>query len=272
VNGQRIVRSVIDSRPTIESLCLDPAWCVTPDMTVGDAYAHMTAKDYDLAPVDHQLGRAVLRPTLEPAPHDDPAIQYAVDLHTDQVCRLADPLMHALMLLRRFDQLVVGAPSGGVHVITSADLVLPTCSLTAFGTIVLLEQGLNRLFEQQGDIEGTAREVLGSGAVARIDRLIAERAKRNNQLPFVRSLSLEDRFDLLIKMPELRKRTSLSKTRAEHYRHCVQVIRDTIAHAGGLLDVRPDWRATLQDLEELDAFTLRVWACVEARDPAAPGP
>jgi hypothetical protein len=256
---ERVVRSLERARPIVESLGLDPAWCVTRDMSAGDAYDYMAAEDYDLAPVQNEHGRAVLRRTLRDVGRDELAIDYGAVLDSEQIVRLTDPLIRTLSPLRRFEQLVVAAPEGAVGVITSADLALPPYALTAFATIVMLEQGLNELFGQHGDVEQIARKVLPADAIKRIEKLISERAKRNTELSFVHSLSLEDRFDILITVPVLREWVDLTKTRARKLRGHVQTLHNTVAHAGGLLDVRDDWRASLQDLEDIDALATRVW-------------
>jgi len=237
---------------TVRSLHLSPAFSPDGAQTTSDVVQLMQLNGYDVAPVWRGNDLVVLQLDALLAlgsDRDDTPVANAVTSMSDaQRIGVDTPLPVVMDLLAYAPFLVAVDTFGGTAVVTHADLARPQFSAMAFSTILELESALNRYLELFDDPETLAREALSARAIERIDSLIAERRRTRTELDFLASLSFEDRFEILRRDRALSQQLGLSTTALSKLGKQLQKIRNSLAHAGSLLDVSEEVTTVLRHL------------------------
>jgi hypothetical protein len=266
VDRKRAGMHALDSHLTISALRLEPAWRVQRGALCRHAAHEMSGLGFDFAPIEsdgtgvtHFCSLADLRSS-------------SGSLHVQAVARplemnqLLTPTASVRDLRRALIEnefVVIEDTLGGIGVVTHADLAHPVVSSSAFHTLMVLDHGLGAFLELFDDPALLAEESLGVSAIERIEGLMAERRRRNLELSFTRSMTLEDRFDLVVANGELWAQLVDSKNELKKWKKNAQRLRDAVAHGGSLLDIPGDARTALELVGDLELLSAKVWDRVE---------
>lgn len=253
-------RDMLWQRLDVGHLGLEPAWVVPSECTASKALGEMRARSFDVAPVA-AAGSPLTWVSVEALERARPRSRVVASCQpvaADHRVRLDTPLAVVVERLAAHAHLIVEDRLGGVAVVTRADLARPAFAALALMTVLGLEQRMNSFLELFDDAETLVREALTKRRLGRIDDLIAERQRRRSELPLLKSLSLEDRFDIVLHFEPLWMQFGESKRRLGARRKSAQSLRDTLAHGGTLLDVTDDVTETLRVLADLQRFSQQV--------------
>jgi len=147
-------------------------------------------------------------------------------------------------------------------VVTRADMHRPAVSMIVLEFVLIIEAGLARLIEAH--LGSTWREKLTPLRLQEAEARLLERKRRNTDLTLEDCLTFEDRIALAKESADLlRELGYASKSQFKESTELLKRLRDTLAHAGSVLDFEPDPLAALQFVEQVRKLAERILTLVE---------
>lgn len=243
-------------------------WSVPVEWSATTTHSYMTARGYDVAPFEQRPpDRYIERRWLEG--RTGPADGFAKALDASLVVTSAVSLSEALHELKRRAFFFVMEGQRVVGVVTRADIQRPAVSMIVLEFILIIEAGLTRLIESE--LGSSWREMVPPERLQAAEGRLIERRRRNAELVLEDCLTFEDRLAVVKESEALRDQLGyLSKNKFRQWTERVKRLRDTLAHAGSILDFDPDPEAALSFAEEVRGLAERVLGLVErAESPNA---
>lgn len=178
---------------------LDPA--LDPDMTTRDARSFLTERDFDLSLVRGDEVRVVYREALAGLGEKRLALPVKANSNPPRMDRLVEHSLELAAVARRLDgdpaPLLVVGRDGPAFVITRADFSRAAGQMGVLSVIAALDASLD-LHLAPFDAEGW--RLLDREEQALLEDVAARAARRGEQLPAMRFLSLGQRFRLVRKL------------------------------------------------------------------------
>jgi len=153
-------------------------------------------------------------------------------------------------------------------VVTRADMSRPAVSMVVLQFVLIIETGLARLIEAY--LGSSWREKLAPSRLREAEERLHERKQRNTELTLEDCLTIEDRVALAKESADLLRDLGYpSRNKFKEETERLKRLRDTLAHAGSILDYEPDPPEALRLVGQVREFAERVLTLVEqAEGPA----
>ncbi len=164
------------------------------------------------------------------------------------------PLVDVVLGLSEARRLFVSVLGGVSGIITRSDLQKPPVRMWLFGMVTLIEMRFARLIEAYCP-DGQWKEFLSEGRIAKAESLLAERARRNQELDLLDCLQFSDKTQIIARNPELRGLTRFeSRRQIEQFAKQLEQLRNNLAHAQDI--VTTDWETIVLLAANLDRVLL----------------
>lgn len=161
---------------------------------------------------------------------------------------LAD-LVVRLKNQRRLFVSILGQVGG---IVSRTDLQKPPVRMWLFGMVTLIEMRFNRLIQRYCP-DDTWKKFLSEGRVRKAEDLLAERARRNQDLSLLDCLQLTDKAQIIARNEELRNLTRFeSKRQLDEAAKMLGKLRDNLAHSQDIIS--GDWEIIVALSESLDTL------------------
>jgi len=137
---------------------------------------------------------------------------------------------------------------GGI--VTRSDLQKPPVRMWLFGMVTIIEMRVTRMIEQNAPGEDW-RQSLSDARLEKAEALLAERARRNQDLDLLDCLQFSDKCQIVARNETLRARTQYdSRRKLEDAAKRLERLRNNLAHAQDI--VSTDWETLVELSENLD--------------------
>ena len=198
----------------------------------------MNDRGYDVAPFERRPpDRYVERKWLEG--RTGATDEFAQPLDASLIVTSALSLTEAMRELQTREFFFVLDGQRIVAVVTRADVHRPAVSMIVLEFILIIEAGLARLIEAHLGLSW--REKLAPERLSEAEARLEERRLRNTDLTLEDCLTFEDRVALAKESADLlRDLGYASKSQFKQWTERLKRLRDTLAHAGSILDFEPD--------------------------------
>lgn len=169
----------------------------------------------------------------------------------DQIVPDDLPLVDLVLRLNRRPRLFVASWGRPVGIVTRTDLQKPPVRMWLFGMITLIEMRFSRLIEAHCPVE-VWRPLVSAGRLEKAELLLAERARRQQDLSLLDCLQLADKAQIVARHPPLRSLTRFtSRRQLEQAAKMLEKLRNNLAHAQDIIST--DWETIVGLSTQLDA-------------------
>lgn len=255
--------SIAERLLTVDQLAETELRSIDGSSSAEDAEAFLSRNGFDAAPI------AATRPSLyvdrsDLAGKTGSVLEHTHSLDAPHLVSSALSLADGVRLLSELPYYFVLEGDHLVGIVTRADLQRQAVSMVLLGFILASEIGMNLLIEER--LGNDWMNQLGGDRAQEVERLYQERVKANVEISRLDCLMLHQRLSLLGKSPGLCVDLGFDTKRSyAQWAKSVTRLRDTLAHGGGLLHVRPDPVEAIQLFDEVRGFAERIWALADPR-------
>ena len=259
----RGVNALIEETLTVRDIVDRQIWTFDPDQPATEAFASMTAQDFDIAAVGPEpVMSFVCRSSLEGA--SGPVGDFAEPIPVRSCVDRSLPISELFSHLERRDHAFV---LNGDHVrwiVTLADLNAPAVGVVVLAYLTVIEGGFRELARP---LQERVLELVDSEHRQKILDLHAKKKRYNAAIGLHDCLTLGNWLAVVHNHPPILSALGFEETNSHRNATAgFEALRNTVAHGGRLLDeLRPD--------EALDAFrrarhyASRVWNSVDRMQP-----
>lgn len=260
----RSLFKVADNSLSVLAIASTDLWSVPPEWPAAAVLTLMTERGYDVATFEQRPpDRFVKRQSL--SGRSGAADEFGESLDASLIVTSTLSLTEAMRELRTREFLFVLDGRRVVAVVTRADIQRPAVSMVVFEFILIIESSLARLIEAH--LATVWREMLSPERLLAAEVRLLDRRHRNAELTLEDCLTFEDRIALVRESSSLRSQLGYSgKGQFDRDTGRLKRLRDTLAHAGNILDFQPDPEEALQFAEEVRALAERALTLVEVAE------
>lgn len=185
---------------------------------------------------------------------DGPCSGFVRPFHDSQVILDSAPIAEVVLRLKDAPRLFVSLLGRVGGIVTRSDLQKPPVRMWLFGMVTLMEMRFSRLIERYcpGD---EWKPFLSEARVQKAEELLAERARRNQDLGLLDCLQFADKGQIVARSERLRGMTQFtSRRQIEEATKLLERLRNNLAHSQDI--VATDWESIVLLSENLDRILL----------------
>lgn len=242
----------------------DLQWA-NPEWTAKQAVDWMQTRGFDAAPLDDpETHRVVVLQSLTPSSHSVALQAQPLDagLLVSSDLSLADGIMR----LKRQKFYFVLQRDQLRGVVTRADLQRPAVSMIIFSLILISESAMREIIGRY--IESEWFEKLRPAAKVEVEEVFEVRRRTNTEVSKLDCVMLHDLLSLLYECTGVIERLGFTKSQFKKWKEQFRLLRDTLAHGGGLLHAEADPLRAIKLFEDARSFAEKTTSLVETRPPA----
>ena len=261
--GQNRLRAVLDiaeNALTVAHIATIDIWLADPQMSVADASSYMLSHHFDAAALSEDpIWRYVHVDDLQ----DPQALigDLARPIEVSNLVTSTLSLTEAIVALKRHPFFFVLAGNRLMGMVTRSDLQRPAVSMVTFSISLAAEAGLTQLIQRIYGDDWFAN--LPQGRQVYVSEIFEDRHRSNAEILRLDCMMLEDRLCLVGKRPVLWRELGFeSRHQFETWADTLKDLRNTLAHGGDLLDVRPQPIEAIDLFEKLAVFGESVYRAV----------
>jgi hypothetical protein len=241
-------------------------WTAPAEADAQQTYEEMRQRDYDVAPIaDPYIWRFAEKDTLRS--FQGTIGDAARPIRVTELVAEHLGLLETVKALERAPLLFVLRGAGVVGVVTRADVQRHAVSMAALGLVLAAEQGLVELVRR--NLGNDWQRLLTSKRMGQAQRLLRERQRHNTAIDLIQCLGLEDLMRIAIRDRAIREGLHYGRDAMEEWAEQLRRVRDTLAHAGGLLDAEPAALQAIKLFLHIQRFAERIWLSLEQSAEAA---
>ena len=243
----------------------DLQW-VKPQWTAEQTLNWMQDRGFDAAPIDDpEPYRVVVAQSLRPINHPvslqaqplDAALLVSSDLSlADGITRLKRQQFY--FVLQR-DQLQ--------GIVTRADLQRPAVSMIIFSLILASETAMREITSR--NLASVWFEKLRPAAKTEVETVYNNRVKNNTEVTKLDCLMIHDLLALMNECTGIVTQLGFTKSQFKKWKERLRLLRDTLAHGGGLLHAEPDPMRAVQLFEDVRGFAEKTTRFIATQTPEA---
>ena len=168
-----------------------------------------------------------------------------------QIILDTSPLPDLVLRLKDRRRLFVSILGRVGGIVSRSDLHKPPVRMWLFGMVTLIEMRFSRLIERSCP-DNTWKQFLSAGRIEKAERLLEERARRNQELTLLDCVQLSDKAQIVARNSQLRELTRFqSRRQLEEAAKLLEKLRNNLAHSQDI--ITGDWEAIVALSENLDS-------------------
>jgi len=180
--------------------------------------------------------------------------QYVEPIDDARVIPDTTPLVDVVLGLRDSPRLFVSLLGRVGGIITRSDLQKPPVRMWLFGMVTLIEMRFSHLITTFCPDDGWKR-FLSEARVAKAETLLAERARRNQDLDLLDCIQFSDKGQVVARNEELRSMTRFeSRRQIEQAFKGLERLRNNLAHSQDI--ITSDWDVIVMLAENLESILM----------------
>jgi hypothetical protein len=227
----------------------DLQWA-NPEWTAKQTFDWMQKRGFDAAPVDDpEAHRVVVAQSLTPS--DDPVALQARPLDAGLLVSSDLSMADGIMRPKRQQFYFVLQRDQLQGIVTRADLQRPTVSMIVFSLILVSEAAMREIISRHMASEWFDK--LRPAARVEVEEVYADRRKTNTEVSKLDCVMIHDLLALLYKCTGIIEQLGFTKNQFRTWKEQLRLLRDTLAHGGGLLHAEPDPLRAIKLFEEQDS-------------------
>jgi hypothetical protein len=255
----RILLQIAENSLSVTELAETDLQWVNPEWTAKQTLDWMHEHGFDAAPIDDpEPRRVVVAGQLSPS--DESVALQARPLDAALLVSSDLSLADGIMRLKRQQFYFVLQRDRIQGIVVRADLQRPAVSMIIFSLILAAEAAMKEIIGR--NLASAWFEELRPAARAGVDEVYAVRMKTNTQVTQLDCVMTHDLLALLNKCPGVVDQLGLTKNRYKKWKERLRLLRDTLAHGGGLLHAEPDPLSAIQLFEDVRNFAERTTSLV----------
>ena len=232
-----------------------------PDWTAKQTHDWMQERGFDAAPIDDpEPHRVVVAQSLRPV--DQPVALQARPLDAALLVSSDLSLADGIMRLKRQQFYFVMQRDQLQGIVTRADLQRPAVSMITFSLILSSEAAMREIIGR--DLASSWLEKLSRAARTKVEEVYEVRLKTNTQVTKLECVMIHDLLSLLYGCREVIEQLGFTKNKYKKWKERLRLLRDALAHGGGLLHAEPDPLCAIQLFEDVRSFAGKTTSLVAA--------
>lgn len=233
-----------------------------PEWTAKQTFDWMQQRGFDAAPIDDpETHRVVVAQSLTRSDH--PVALQARPLDAALLVSSDLSLMDGITRLNRQQFYFVLQRDQLQGIVTRADLQRPAVSMIIFSLILVSETAIREIIGEHMASEWF--ETLRPAARVEMEEVYEVRKSSNTEVSKLDCVMLHDLLTLLYKCTGIIERLDFTKSQFKKWKEQLRLLRDTLAHGGGLLHAEPDPLRAIRLFEDVRSFTGKTTSLVATR-------
>ena len=148
-------------------------------------------------------------------------------------------------------------------IVTRADLQRPAVSMIIFSLILASEAAMREIIGR--NLALTWLEKLRPAGRAELEKVYEARLKTNTQVTKLDCLMIHDLLALLYECTGIVEQLGFTRSRFKKWKERLRLLRDTLAHGGGLLHAESDPLCAIQLFQDVRSFAEKTTRLVATR-------
>lgn len=246
-----ILRQIAENALRVTALAETDLQWVKPEWTAKQTSDWMQKRGFDAAPVDDpETHRVVVAQSLTPS--DDPVVMQARPLDAGLLVSSDLSLADGIMRLKRQQFYFVLHKDQLQGIVTRADLQRPAVSMIIFSLILVSEAAMREIISRHMASEWF--EKLRPAARVEVEEVYEVRRRTNTEVSKLDCVMIHDLLALLHTCTGVIEQLGFTKSQFRKWKEQLRLLRDTLAHGGGLLHAEPDPLRAIRLFEDVRSF------------------
>jgi hypothetical protein len=222
----------------------------------------MEEHGFDAAPIDDpEPYRVVIARSLQPV--DNLVTVQARPLDATLLVSSDLSLADGIIRLKRQQFYFVLERDQLQGIVTRADLQRPAVSMIIFSLILASEAAMREIIGR--NLASTWLEKLRPAARVEVEKVYEDRLRTNTEVTKLDCLMIHDSLALLYECTGIIEQLGFTKSQFKKWKERLRLLRDTLAHGGGLLHAEPDPLRAIQLFESVRSFAEKTTSLVATK-------
>jgi hypothetical protein len=239
----------------------DLQW-VKPEWAAVQTLGWMQDQGFDAAPIDDpEPYRVVVARSLRPI--DQPVYLQAQPLDASLLVSSDLSLADGISRLKRQQFYFVLQRDQLQGIVTRADLQRPAVSMIIFSLILASETAMREITSR--NLASVWFEKIRPAAKMDVEKVYNNRVKTNTEVTKLDCLMIHDLLALMNECTGIVAQLGFTKSQFKKWKERLRLLRDTLAHGGGLLHAEPDPMRAVELFDEVRGFAEKTTRLIAAQ-------